>query len=137
MSIEGLRTRVEAGRWSWTTAGGLVRVRGRDRVPIVERLDDQRRVSGAQMQVPLRQGDRNAVLTERLLDLQQQVMGGCGAVSRPGDEARDIPLQGLLTKGLQEHRGCRGREHAWMAADELSEQALDQIQVAAVGYPDR
>jgi hypothetical protein len=25
-------------------------------------------------------------------------MGGCGAVSRPGDEARDIPLQGLLTK---------------------------------------
>src|SRR5215470_4493157 len=44
MSIDGLRTRVEAGRRSGAPAGGLVSVRGRDSVPIIERLDDQRRV---------------------------------------------------------------------------------------------
>jgi len=87
------------------------------------------------MDILLRKGDDNTVLAERLLDLEQQVIGGGGAVLRPGHETRDFPLQGMLTKGAQEHRRWRGREHTWMAAHRLSEQAFDQVHVTAIGDP--
>ncbi len=90
------------------TAGGLLSVRCHARVAIAQRLDDERRIGGTQMDILLRKGHDNTLLAERLLDLEQQVMGGGGAVLRPGDETRDFPLQGMLTKGMQEHHRWGG-----------------------------
>jgi len=73
------------------------------------------------MDILLRKGDGNTVLTERLLDLQQQVMGCGGTVLWPGDETGDFPLHGMLTQGVQEHRRWWGREHTRMGAYCLSE----------------
>ncbi len=90
------------------TAGGLLSVRCHARVAIAQRLYDERRIGGTQMDILLRKGHDNTLLAERLLDLEQQVMGGGGAVLRPGDETRDFPLQGMLTKGMQEHHRLGG-----------------------------
>ena len=117
------------------TVSGLLSVCCHSRVTIALRLYDERRIRGTQMDILLRKGHDNTLLAERLLDLEQQIMSCGGAVLRPGDETRDFPLQGMLTKGEQEHSRWRCREHTWMAAYRLSEQAFDQVHVAAIGDP--
>ena len=102
-------------------------------VAIAHGLDDERGVSGTQMHILLREGYGNTVLAERLIDLQQQIIGGGRAILRTGHKARDFPLQGMLAKGTQEHRRGRCREHAWMAAHRLSEQAFHEVHVTTVG----
>lgn len=71
---------------------GLLSVRGCPRVAIAQRLDDQCRIGGTQMDILLRKGHDDTLLAECLLDLQQQVIGGGRAVLRPGHETRDFPL---------------------------------------------
>jgi hypothetical protein len=69
-------------------------------IAIARGLDDESGISGTQVHVLLRKRNDNSMLAEYLVDLQQQIMGSSGPILRTGHKARDVPLQGLLTKGL-------------------------------------
>src|SRR5262245_48649527 len=102
-------------------------------IAIARGLDDESGISGTQVYVLLRKRNGNSMLAEHLVDLQQQIMGSSRAILRTRHKTRDFPLQGMITKGAQED--CRGwcREYARMTAHNLSEQALHEVHVAAIG----
>ena len=104
-------------------------------IAIARGLDDESGVSGTQVHVLLRKRNGNSMLAEYLVDLQQQLMGSSSPILRTGHKARDFPLQGMIAKGPQEYGRCR--EDTRMTTHGLSEQALHEVQVAAVSNSHR
>jgi len=45
------------------------------------------------------------MLAEHLVDLQQQIMGRSRTILRTGHKARDLPLQGMITKARRNMAG--------------------------------
>ena len=137
MSVCGLGVRGVRRQALLDAASGWLSMGCHGLIAIAYGLNDEGSIRGTQVHVLLRKRNGNSMLTEHLVDLQQQIMGSSRPILQTGHKARDFPLQGMIAKSPQEYCRRRCREYTRMTAYGLSQQALHEVQVAAIGNSHR